>query len=82
MKKLILLAAIAMFCGFGAKAQTNEVEEEIFVVVEVAPEFPGRYRLYVCLPFSQHQISRRGFEKQNFRKSICNLCGRKRRTSN
>ena len=41
MKKLILLAAIAMFCGFSAKAQTNEVDEEIFVVVEVAPEFPG-----------------------------------------
>ena len=41
MKKLILLAAIAMFCGFGAKAQTNEVDEEVFIVVEVAPEYPG-----------------------------------------
>ena len=41
MKKLILLAAIAMFCGFGAKAQKVVFDDEIYTVIEVAPEFPG-----------------------------------------
>lgn len=41
MKKLILLAAIAMLCGFGAKAQKVVFDDEIYTVIEVAPEFPG-----------------------------------------
>ena len=41
MKKLILLAAIAMFCGFSAKAQKVVFDDEIYTVIEVAPEFPG-----------------------------------------
>ena len=41
MKKLILLAAIAMLCGFGAKAQNVVFDDEIYTVIEVAPEFPG-----------------------------------------
>lgn len=41
MKKLILLAAVALFCGTSAMAQTDEVDDAIFVVVEKSPEFPG-----------------------------------------
>ncbi|MBR5831278.1 MAG: energy transducer TonB [Bacteroidales bacterium] len=41
MKKLILLAAVALFCGTSAMAQTDEVDEAVFVVVEKSPEFPG-----------------------------------------
>lgn len=41
MKKLILLAAVALFCGTSAMAQTNEVDDAVFVVVEKSPEFPG-----------------------------------------
>lgn len=44
MKKLILLAAVALFCGTNAMAQTDEVDEvddAVFVVVEKSPEFPG-----------------------------------------
>lgn len=41
MKKLILLAAVALFCGTSAMAQTDEVDDAVFVVVEKSPEFPG-----------------------------------------
>ena len=41
MKKLILLAAVALFCGTSAMAQTDDVDDAVFVVVEKSPEFPG-----------------------------------------
>ena len=41
MKKLILLAAVAIFCGTSAMAQSVVEDDEIFVVVENSPEFPG-----------------------------------------
>lgn len=41
MKKIILLVAMSMFCGFGAKAQKVVFDDEIYTVIEVAPEFPG-----------------------------------------
>ena len=41
MKKLILLAAVALFCGTSAMAQTDEPDDAVFVVVEKSPEFPG-----------------------------------------
>lgn len=41
MKKLILLAAVALFCGTSAMAQTDEVDDAVFVVVEKSPEFPS-----------------------------------------
>lgn len=41
MKKLILLVAVAIFCGTSAMAQTDEVDDAVFVVVEKSPEFPG-----------------------------------------
>ncbi len=41
MKKLILLAAVALFCGTSAMAQSVVEDDEIFVVVENSPEFPG-----------------------------------------
>ena len=30
-----------MLCGFGAKAQKVGFDDEIYTVIEVAPEFPG-----------------------------------------
>ena len=41
MKKLILLAAVALFCGTSAMAQSDDVDDAVFVVVEKSPEFPG-----------------------------------------
>ncbi len=41
MKKLILLVAVAIFCGTSAMAQSVVEDDEIFVVVENSPEFPG-----------------------------------------
>ena len=41
MKKLILLVALAVLCSTSAMAQIVVVDEEIFLVVENAPEFPG-----------------------------------------
>ncbi|MBO7200978.1 MAG: energy transducer TonB [Bacteroidales bacterium] len=41
MKKLILLVVVALFCCTSAMAQTVVVDEEIFLVVENEPEFPG-----------------------------------------
>ncbi len=41
MKKLILLVALALFCSTSVMAQTVVVDEEIFLVVENEPEFPG-----------------------------------------
>lgn len=41
MKKIILLAAMAMFCGFSAKAQNVVLDDEIYTVISNAPEFPG-----------------------------------------
>lgn len=41
MKKIILLAAMAMLCGFGAKAQKVVFDDEIYTVISNAPEFPG-----------------------------------------
>ena len=42
MKKLILLVVVALFCSTSVMAQTEVVDEEIFLVVaENAPEFPG-----------------------------------------
>ena len=41
MKKLILLVALALFCCTSAMAQIMVVDEEIFLVVENEPEFPG-----------------------------------------
>ena len=41
MKKLILLVALALFCCTSAMAQIVVVDEEIFLVVENEPEFPG-----------------------------------------
>ena len=41
MKKLILLVALAVLCSTSAMAQIVVVDEEIFLVVENEPEFPG-----------------------------------------
>ena len=41
MKKLILLVVVALFCSTSVMAQTVVVDDEIFLVVENAPEFPG-----------------------------------------
>ena len=41
MKKLILLVVVALFCSTSAMAQIVVVDEEIFLVVENEPEFPG-----------------------------------------
>ena len=42
MKKLILLATIAILCGTNAAtAQTDTVNNKTFVEVDIKPEFPG-----------------------------------------
>ena len=41
MKKLIVMLVLAVLCSTSAMAQIVVVDEEIFLVVENAPEFPG-----------------------------------------
>ncbi len=41
MKKLIVMLVLAVLCSGYAMAQIVVVDEEIFLVVENEPEFPG-----------------------------------------
>lgn len=41
MKKLIVMLVLAVLCSTSAMAQIVVVDEEIFLVAENAPEFPG-----------------------------------------
>lgn len=41
MKKLIVMLVLAVLCSTSAMAQIVVVDEEIFLVVENEPEFPG-----------------------------------------